>query len=287
MKNLASSVAYWELLGTMDRTEPRPPGRDAVVLSNIHQAAETSRGAPALSVRYVARGSENYRIGGRGYRLDAGHVMVAAHDRGADCEVRRVDRAGTLGMCTLVHGDAEDLQWAQIPIVLAADCTALGSLLRKTTGSLWNAERDKIAIAEELIGAIRAELPKVGERVLSQAAAVEGTKASTRFEMVRRANLAQAYLHSTVDRPVELREVAESLGVSPFRLLSAFQHCFGETPASYHRKLRLNRALEDAARRGVPVGAICDEFGFASASSFSHAYRRAFGRAPKRARTAA
>jgi len=30
----------------------------------------------------------------------------------------------------------------------------------------------------------------------------------------------------------------------------------------------------------VPISAVVDEFGFACASSFSHAYRRAFGHAP-------
>jgi AraC family transcriptional regulator len=98
--------------------------------------------------------------------------------------------------------------------------------------------------------------------------------------MVRRAHLAQAYLHSVIERAVDLAEVAAAVGYSQFQLLRAFQHCFGERPASYHRKLRLNLALDEARRRRVPLGSVCDEFGFAGASSFSHAYRRAFGHAP-------
>ncbi|MGE5563514.1 MAG: helix-turn-helix domain-containing protein [Bacillota bacterium] len=280
MTNGPPPVAYWELLGTLERKEPRPEGRDVVVLSNIDQAADTSPGAPGLSIRYVARGCENYRIGGRGYRLEAGQVMIARHDSGADCEVRRVDRLGTLGVCTLVHGGPDDLEWAQVPLIVAADCTPVGAMLKTGAKSLWNAQRDKISLAENLIQGIRTELPRFAQRVLSQAAAVDGAKPSTRFEMVRRAHLAQAYLHATTNRAVDLNELAAALGVSPFRLLTAFQQSFGESPAAYHRKLRLGLAMEEAKRRGVRIGSVCDEFGFADCSSFSHAYRRTFGRSP-------
>ena len=77
-----------------------------------------------------------------------------------------------------------------------------------------------------------------------------------------------------------LGELAAAVGASPFRLLTAFQKCFGDTPASYHRKLRLTLALDEAKRRGQPISTIADEFGFAGASSFSHAYRRSFGHSP-------
>ena len=41
-----------------------------------------------------------------------------------------------------------------------------------------------------------------------------------------------------------------------------------------------NTRVQEAERRDMPISAIAEEFGFAGASSFSHAYRRAFGRAP-------
>lgn len=273
-------VAYWEIHGRLEKGSARPLGRDVVVLSNIDQGMEASPAARGLSVRYVARGCENYRIGGRGYRLEAGQVMIAPHEGGAECEVRRVDRSGTLGVCTLVRGASDALDWVYGPLVVGADCTSIGPLLRQTAKALASGGGAKNQIAHQLIGGLRSELPAVAQAVLAQAAAVAGTKPATRFEMVRRANLAQAYLHATTDHAVDLDELAAVVGISPFRLLAAFQHCFGESPASYHRKLRLRLVIEEAARRDMPLSAVAEQFGFAGVSSFSHTYRRVFGRAP-------
>jgi AraC-like DNA-binding protein len=180
----------------------------------------------------------------------------------------------------LVRGASDALDWVYGPLVVGADCTSIGPLLRQTAKALASGGGAKNQIAHQLIGGLRAELPAVAQVVLAQAAAVAGTKPATRFEMVRRANLAQAYLHGATDHAVELDELAAVVGISPFRLLAAFQHCFGESPASYHRKLRLRLVIEEAARRDMPLSAVAEQFGFAGVSSFSHTYRRVFGRAP-------
>jgi AraC-like DNA-binding protein len=275
-----STVAYWELFGSLERSQLRPAGDDAVVLSNIEHGLETSPAAKGLTVRYVARGCENYRIGGRGYGLKAGQIMIAPHESGADCEVKNVEREGTLGVCTLLRGATNDLDWVYGPLVVGAGCSSIGALMQDSARSLWTSARPKQEVASKLVARLRSELPAIARAMLAQAASMDAAKLSTRFEMVRRAHLAQAYLHSVIERAVDLAEVAAAVGYSQFQLLRAFQHCFGERPASYHRKLRLNLALDEARRRRVPLGSVCDEFGFAGASSFSHAYRRAFGHAP-------
>jgi AraC-like DNA-binding protein len=273
-------VAYWEMHGRIDTGTPRPPGHDVVVLSNIDRCAETSPGAPGLSIRFVGRGSENYRIDGRAYRIDAGQVMIAPHESGAECEVRRVERAGTLGVCTLIRKPSVELDWVCGPLVVSAECTPLGTLLKKAASDLWTGQRAKLDVARQLMAGLRSELPAVAGAVLGQAAAIEAARPATRYEIVRRAHLAQAVLHGTLDRAIPLEELATEVGTSAFALLRAFQSCFGETPAIYHRKLRLTRALEEAERRKVPIGFVADEFGFSGSSGFSHAYRRSFGRAP-------
>lgn len=275
-----STVAYWELHGGLERFGPRPPGHDVVVLSNIEQGQETSPAANGLSIRYVGRGRENYGIAGRWYGLEAGQIMIAPHEGGADCEVRNVERDGTLGVCTLLRGATDDLDWVYGPLVLGAGCSSIGGLMKDSAKSLWSSARPKQEVASQLVAKLRTELPVIARTMLAQAASMEAAKPSTRFEMVRRAHLAQAYLHAVTHRSLDLAEVASAVGYSQFKLLRAFRHCFGETPATYHRKLRLDLALAETRRRGVPIGAVCDEFGFGCASSFSHAYRRAFGRAP-------
>lgn len=285
MQQAKADVSYRELYG---RLEPGAPsaassplaGGDAVVLSNIEQGAAASPGTRGLCIRYVARGSENYRIGGRGYRIDEGQVMIAPQEDGAECEIRRVDRSGTLGMCTLVSEATDEMAWVFGPQILGSGCSPVGPLLHKTIEALWKNARPKNEVARELVGNLRSQLPLLAATLLTRSEAVDGAKPGTRFDMVRRANFAQAYLHANTDRVIDLDELAAAAGASPFRLLAGFQQCFGDSPALYHRKLRLKLVIDEARRRRVAIGSVCDEFGFADASSFSHAYRRAFGHSP-------
>lgn len=95
-------------------------------------------------------------------------------------------------------------------------------------------------------------------------------------------NLARAYLHQVTNRAVPLDELARETAVSPFQLLRTFRDCFGETPASYHRRVRLSLARELAEEKGLSYAFVADRFGFAGGASFSHAYRRTFGKSPVR-----
>ena len=275
-------VAYHEMRGILEPRTGTAVDSDALVLSSIERGTAVSSSRKGLCIRYVARGREDYRIGGRGFRLDAGHVMISTCDLPAEIEIRRTDPSGTLGLCALLAGDNDETPWAFGPLVAAADCTSIGPLAKACATALRTAARPG-DVAAEMIAALRERMPGLTQSVIAQAASIDAAKASTRFEMVRRATLAQAYLHSTLDRAVDLEELGKAVGTSPFQLLRGFQHCFAETPASYHRKLRLQCAVEEARRRRVSISQVADEFGFAGVSSFSHAYRRAFGHCPRQA----
>ena len=253
---------------------------DALVLSNIERGSAVSGPRKGLCIRYVGRGREDYRIGGRAYRLDAGQVMISTCDLAAEIEIRKTGVSGTFGICALLAGDNDELPWVVGPLVASADCTSIGAALKGCAPSFRTARHCE-DLAAHLVATLRERMPALTGTILAQAASVEAAKASTRYEMVRRATLAQAYLHETLNRAIELDELGAAVGSSPFQLLRAFQHCFGETPASYHRKLRLDRALEEAQRRQLTIAQIADDYGFAGVSSFSHAYRRAFGRCPR------
>jgi AraC-like DNA-binding protein len=274
----AGQVAYFELNGRLDFGDRGRVAGDAVVLSKIEQGGAFSPPATGLCIRYVGRGREDYRIRGRGYRLDAAQVMISPQDSGAEIEIRRRDRAGTFGLCVLLRGADDGLPWPCGPLVVSADCTVIGQHMERAAQRLSSASSCNASAAAQLVSALRREVPIMTRRVISQAAALEAAKPATRYEMVRSASLAQAYLHGMVERAVGLQELARAVGKSPSRLLRAFQHCFGETPAAYHRRLRLQRVFAEAQKRNVSVSVIAGDFGFAGSSSLSHVYRRAFGR---------
>ncbi len=277
-----SPVTFHEMHGIIEPRAGSALTTDALVLSNIERGTAFSPARTGLCIRYVARGREDYRIGGRAYRLDAGHVMVATCDLGTEIDIRKSDSSGTLGLCALLLAVNDDAPWLFGPLVLSAQCTELGMLMDRCARSLRTAHRPAEQAAE-LVAGLRGGMPALSRSVLAQAARVHAAKQSTRYDMVRRANLAQAYLHDTLNRAVDLDELGRAVGTSPFQLLRAFQHCFGDTPAGYHRKLRLERALDEAGRRGATIAQVADDYGFAGVSSFSHAYRRSFGHSPRQA----
>lgn len=276
----ASTVSYMEFHGNFDPPPQRPAGSDVVVLSNLRKGAALSAPRPGVCIRYVGRGMENYRISGRSFRLKDAQVMIAPQADGAEVEVPAADRDGTAGLCVLLRQEEGEEPWVAGPMLLSAGTTALGPIMEQHLKALWKPSPDKSSIAAESVRQLKAALPSVAAAVLEQAAAMDAVKPSTRFELVRRASLGRAYLHSVVDRAVDLEELAGAVGASKFQLLRAFQGCFGESPAAYHRRLRLTLAMEELKRRDITLSVASEAFGFADGSSFSHAYRRAFGRAP-------
>jgi AraC-like DNA-binding protein len=278
------TVGYRELIGELKPASGRhaPLPGATVVYSRISHGGAAGALARGLTVRYVGRGAECYSIAGRYCRLGEDQLMIAPQQLASEVEVRRGEEAGTLGLCVFIPqlDDGAELL-VDGPIILPAIC-ALGSLFRRSLKRLNGPVRsldEPNRIALETVS----RLTETIHALDGQVDLVPGVKRRTRFEAVRRLNLARAYLHSVTDRGVPLDELAREVAVSSFQLLRGFRDCFGETPAAYHRRLRLNLAREMAERDGLPYAFVADRFGFAGGASFSHAYRRTFGVPPVRA----
>jgi AraC-like DNA-binding protein len=262
-------------------TEGPPIICDTVMLSNIESGSTISRSSNGLTVRFVGRGEECYRIGGRSFRLSEGQLMIAPQGQGAEIDIRRSDPAGTLGLCAFLADDeASSLGDLDAPIVIAADCTRVGGLMHDQLKAMLRPSSDRFKHASQLVHALRMEVPHLFDEFAIQSERIQAARPATRLRAVRKVSIARSYLHSITDRAVALDELASAVGMSRFHLQRSFQQALGQSPAAYHRRLRLGLAHDEAKRRGVSLNTISDEFGFAGASSFSHAYRRAFGKAP-------
>jgi AraC-like DNA-binding protein len=174
-----------------------------------------------------------------------------------------------------------------MPLIFSAECSPLGRLLRARHKAMVRPAADRPALAGALLGAVEAQLEPLMAETLQALDALPALKRSTRYESLRRLNLARGYLHAVTDRAVDLPELAVHAGMSRFQLLRYFRDCFGAPPASYHRQLRLRLAREAVERGGLSWSDAAHRFGFSDGSSLSHAFRRTFGQAPVRSRKAA
>jgi AraC family transcriptional regulator len=83
---------------------------------------------------------------------------------------------------------------------------------------------------------------------------------------------------------VSIAAIAAEAGVHPVHLARMFRACYGTSPGSYARRVRLDRAAERLAATDVPLAEVATDAGFADQSHFTRAFRRHTGLPPGRYR---
>jgi AraC-like DNA-binding protein len=95
---------------------------------------------------------------------------------------------------------------------------------------------------------------------------------------------AAAFIDAQADQPITLADIAAAAGTTGRAVQHAFRHYYGMTPTSYLRRVRLARADQQLRAAdpasGVTVAAVARQWGWASPSRFSAAYRHQFGLPP-------
>ena len=105
---------------------------------------------------------------------------------------------------------------------------------------------------------------------------------STRVEVYRRLLRGRDFLLSSLDEPIQLKDMAAAACLSPFHFHRAFRRAFGETPHRYLTRHRLKRAVQLLRRAELSVTEICFATGFESPASFSDLFRRHYGVPPSK-----
>lgn len=105
-----------------------------------------------------------------------------------------------------------------------------------------------------------------------------------RIEILERLNLAREFMHSNIDRPINLNQIARNACFSTYHFLRLFKEVFGETPRQYLIRNRLERARKLLLKTSLSVTDISLETGFESISHFTRLFNRHFGNSPAKFR---
>jgi AraC-like DNA-binding protein len=96
-----------------------------------------------------------------------------------------------------------------------------------------------------------------------------------------------AYLRSARDlmdlryaEPLDLDRMAAEAGFSKFHFARAFKEAFGETPANYLTRRRVERAKDLLRSANLTVTEVCMLVGFSSLGSFSTRFSELVGMSP-------
>lgn len=280
---------YEEIRGTFLSFEKRPQPVHRLVFSDLEKAY-TQTGGASLALKYVARGRVIHRYGAKQHVVQAGQFICVPSNVAGELEVPRSGGSSMIGICAFMpmpdppHWMAEGA--IEQPLTFSASSSRIGRMLQLAISDLRRPAPGRTGRAEAVLTALRSGLEPLLEETLANIDALPSVRAATRYELLRRLNLARGHLHDVTDRAVGIAELARVAGISQFELLRNFRRCFGVPPATYHRLLRLRLAMEQVEREAMTCAQAAQAFGFADGSSFSHAYRRAFGAAPVRTLTA-
>jgi AraC family transcriptional regulator len=88
-------------------------------------------------------------------------------------------------------------------------------------------------------------------------------------------------VQGNLDRDISLSSLARRYGYSPFHFHRFFSRAVGETPKQHIDRLRLERAAYKLAITAETVLGIALSVGFRNHETFSRAFKRAFGCAPR------
>ena len=80
--------------------------------------------------------------------------------------------------------------------------------------------------------------------------------------------------------PLDLSQVAAHAGFSKFYFVRAFKDVYGETPASYLTRRRVERAKDLLRWANLTVTEVCTLVGFSSLGSFSRRFTELVGMSP-------
>ncbi|RYE30026.1 MAG: AraC family transcriptional regulator [Hyphomicrobiales bacterium] len=89
-----------------------------------------------------------------------------------------------------------------------------------------------------------------------------------------------------LSNPPSIDDLARRVGLNRNSLSEAFRERFGETPASFSRRMRLEWAREQLNARTGRVSEIAMACGYTSHAAFSRSFLEQFGKPPSKTKSA-
>lgn len=91
---------------------------------------------------------------------------------------------------------------------------------------------------------------------------------------------AKEFIHTSSDREISIRDIAEACSASPFHFSRVFKSRTGYSPYAYLTKVRIEKAKQLLIRQ-MPVTSVAFEVGFTTIANFSYCFRKETGISPE------
>jgi AraC family transcriptional regulator len=248
-----------------------------------------------LSIKTVARGTAEWRVGKSRFEVDASSYLLLNHGQPYSITIDAPEPVETFCIF-FAKGFVEDA-WRS---VVTPEQALLDDPLREIQLGFYERLRPRDSavsgILEKTRHAVRAgELEEAGallyplamglaglkDDVMREIGRIPASRASTRHELHRRLLLAKQSLDESFTTNHGLDEIARGAYLSPFHFHRAFSAAFRETPHAYRTRRRLEMAARLLGETDQSVLDVCLETGFESPATFSNLFRSRYERAPR------
>lgn len=254
---------------------------------------------PLTSLKWMVRGRASYSVGRQRHILDGDRLLLLAPCH--PYEVTVDEPGGAESFCLFIPHAVAASMWAAVSrssaeLLDAPDARDLPEFPDVVVGGWGDLVNRMRALREALrtdtASVDRAQLLFLDALHLIRAlrdggARLPAIRSTTRDELVRRLQRARDYIDARLPEVRPLREIARVACLSPFHLQRCFAITFGESPAVYASRRRLERAADLIATTRRPVVEIAADVGFSSQTAFTRSFRRWRGVSPGAYRAAA
>ena len=101
------------------------------------------------------------------------------------------------------------------------------------------------------------------------------------FKRCRRLARIKEFVGSNIHRPIQQREIASVVGLSPSQFSRMFHKKTGMRYRDWLRQRRITHAMNLLSKFDDPIGTIAFEVGFGSISTFGRAFKKVTGMTPR------
>jgi AraC-like DNA-binding protein len=263
------SARYW-------RT-PLLPGAD-LLTAEYHDHQFTPHWHDAYTIPVIVAGAEGYRYLGSDYVAEAGsvpiinpgelHTGAKAIEAGWRYRVFYAPVDFLHALADEVAGQSQPLPWFEPGVIRDPDLAVRLAQAHR----LLEAEADPLAAEAAMLDALTTLLARYSRsQSKPQRCAADDTRVAVMKER----------LTGDLTTPLQLAELAGSVGLSPFHAARLFTQSTGLAPHAWRNQVRLQRSLAPL-RAGVSVTEVAAASGFTDQSHFTRHFRRMFGVPPGR-----
>jgi AraC family transcriptional regulator len=247
-------------------------GRENCIISGSAHRAEYRVFRQMLSIKCVARGTEDYFVDRRRIRVTDGTWLVLNEGRAYGSLLEGPGEAYMFSIFfrpglareiagglrqslsqALDSGPENSTVDAEFAETLRHHDASVSPVLRYIQREVVNGMRDELWLEEQcqfLLTRLLRSQQRQPNQPLDNFSAMRPER---RAELLRRLEGAEDFMHARLPESISLQDIAAAAHISRFHFLRVFQSVYGVTPVAFLRDLRVRRALAllESTRHGV------------------------------------